>query len=467
MKRNIIIAAVLVGLLGLAAIVLYPRLFPPAPQRKILYWTDPMIAGDRSDHPGKSPMGMDRTPVYADELATESTAAQGTQQKSYYTCPMHPSVHKDGPGVCPICGMTLVKKNNGAALAGNEEEALKAVTISPSKQVLASVGTSTVTKRALTKTLAALGSITYAEPNLKHISIRFPGRLDRLFLTYTGQTVRPGDRVAEVYSPDVVSAEQEYLLARDSYNQVKDAADIISGGAKNLLDQSHQKLLLWGITEDQIAALESTRTASDRITIYSPVGGTILKKYVDAQQYVNAGDNLYDVADLSNVWLMADVYESDLPLLRVGQSAVATSLAFPGKSFRGRLAFINPGLDPSTRTERIRIDLPNPAELLKLDMFVHVTIDVSLPPTLVVPASAILSTGTTNIVWVQKSPGIFEPRKVQLGVRTTDGFQVLAGLSEGESVVSSGGYLIDSESQLEASTSAATEAEHEKMEIQQ
>ncbi|MBI1807380.1 MAG: efflux RND transporter periplasmic adaptor subunit [Ignavibacteria bacterium] len=464
MNKNIIIIASTVILLAIIGLFVYPKVFHSNPQRTILYWTDPMIPGDRSDQPGKSPMGMERVPVYADEVKSDSTLDHHSSPKEYYTCPMHPSVRSDKPGACPVCGMTLVKRTEDNGIPGEEHRAMENVTLSPSKQVLANVSTSIAKRSSLEKEIRAGGRIDYAEPNFKHISTRFPGRLEKLYLSYTGQKVNKGDPVAEIYSPEAISAQQEYLLAIDSYDQVKDAAEVISSGAKSLLDQSRQKLVLWGFTNDQIIDLEKTKTVKDTLIIYSPIAGTVIKKNVDPQHYAAAGEDIYDIADLSTVWMYADVYEYELHWLNIGQHVYATSQAYPGTVFTGEITFISPTIDPSTRTASIRVEFPNRRSLLKLEMFVDASIKIKLPETVVVPVSAVLSTGERQVVWVQKDQTAFEPHLVRIGARAGDFIQILEGLIEGETVVTSGGYLLDSESQMQATASTSDEHSTKKVE---
>ncbi|MFI5251471.1 MAG: efflux RND transporter periplasmic adaptor subunit [Bacteroidota bacterium] len=449
MTKKYIFSIITVVLLGIFGYILYPKFFPSKPERKILYWTDPMLPGDKSDHPGKSPMGMERVPVYADSAIAESSTTTELAPGEYYTCPMHPQVHKDQPGACPICGMTLVKKTAAHAMSESDKNNIATVSISPSKQVLANVATSIAVKMALEKEIRAVGAIDYAEPNFKQISIRFPGRLDKLYLTYTGQNVHKGDPVADVYSPEAISAQQEYLLAKDSYDEVKSQTDLISGGAQSLLDQARQKLLRWDFTEHQIAELESTKTVQKTITIHSPISGTVLKKFADPQHYASAGEDLYDVADLSTVWMYSEIYEYEVENIKNGQIVVASSDAFPGRIFTGKVIFISPTIDPSSRTAKVRIELPNPRLDLKVGMYVNARISVKLQESVVVPISAVLSTGSRQIVWIQKDGEVFQPRVVTTGERTGEYIQILDGIDEGDTIVTSGGYLIDSESQLE------------------
>ena len=362
----------------------------------------------------------------------------------YYTCPMHPSVRSDHPGACPICGMTLVKKSSMPETGANMEQTLGEVALSPVRQVLANVATAVVERKSLTKVIRAVGTVTAAEPGIRRISARFPGRLDHLYLTYTGQAVRKGDPVADVYSPEAISAQEEFLLALRSTENVENG-----GQSDNLLAQAREKLVRWGFTGSQIAELQRNRKTSDVVTIYSPVSGTVVRKNVDPQHYANAGEDLYEVADLSTVWLLSDVYESELRSLKVGEAVEATAEAYPGAVFHGKVTFISPSVDPGTRTVSVRAEIPNAAGKLKTDMYMSALLRVRLPEAIAVPASAVLSTGQRNVVWVQKGAGVFEPRDVVLGERAEDYYQVLDGLAVGDTVVASGGYLVDSESQLE------------------
>lgn len=384
------------------------------------------------------------------ENHADSTAQESGPVK--YTCPMHPSVISDKPGACPVCGMSLVKMSVQKEMTKQEQEEFERVTLSPTKQVLANVATTDIRRMRLTREIESVGKIDYAEPLFVHISTRFPGRLEKLHLNYTGQRVNIGDPVADVYSPEAISAQREYLLTFETLRQTQSGDGEGSPASFSRLEDARQKLLLWGFTRDQIEALEKTRSVQTIVTIYSPVRGTVLKKNVDPQHYAAAGEDLYDIADLSTVWLYLDIYEQDLHGLRIGQSIEARATAFPGEVFVGTITFINPTLDPSTRTTRVRAVLPNTAGRLKPEMFVEASIKVPLPESLMVPSSAVLQTGKRTVVWVEKQSGVYEARTVTLGHRSGEYYSVLEGLREGERVVSSGGYLVDSESQLQATT---------------
>jgi Cu(I)/Ag(I) efflux system membrane fusion protein len=389
-------------------------------------------------------------PALRDQSSTEPVEV--TFGTTYYTCPMHPSVRSDRPGACPVCGMSLVKKVEASRESTHEPSDLTTVTISPSRQILANVSTAVARRMGLERTIDAAGRIEYAEPNYLRISTRFPGRIERLHLNYTGQQVKPGDPVADVYSPEAVSAQQEYLLALEAVEQTRDGYAGAAETAETMLDQSRQKLLLWGFSEAQLDELTRTHKPQTVVTIHSPIGGTVLKRNVERQQYVAAGEALYEVADLSTVWLYLDVYEYELQNVRMGQKVEARVEAYPGETFLGTIRLISPTVESSSRTVWARTEFPNPSMKLKIGMFVQASIKVPVAPAIVVPTSSIQSSGRRNVVWVQKEPTVFEPRAVTFGARTADYTQILSGIEEGDVVVSSGGYLLDSESQLETTT---------------
>ena len=448
MNSRQILTLVGLAVFAVAAVFLYPKFFPAKEaERKILYWTDPMLPGDRSDRPGKSPMGMERVPVYADEVPAESSA-HANYVEEYYTCSMHPSVRKDKPGACPVCGMALVKKTNKPDASNHDMASLEAVRLSSTQRVLANVATTTVERRMLNKAINAVGVVEVAEPNFKHISSRFPGRLEKLYLSYTGQQVKVGDPVAEVYSPEAISAQQEFLLALQSQEISKTATVTIATTSQEMLAQAQQKLVLLGL-ERLIPELEQTRKVREIVTTYSPIRGTVLKKSVDPQHYTWVGQDMYDVADLSIVWMYLEVYEKDVRFVKVGQPVRMTSAAYPTETFTGKVTFIDPTINNETRTMRVRAEFANPAGKLRLGLYVKAQIMIPLNEALVVPTSAVLTTGKRTVVWIEVQENMFEPREVAVGAQTEEYYEVLSGLKGGEKIVVTGGFLLDSESQLQ------------------
>lgn len=410
--------------------------------------------------------------VYPILLPSESEQAsvQGNGVVEY-TCPMHPSVQSDRPGACPVCGMALVKKIAQKEVDVSEESSLRAVSLSPTQRVMANISTARVERRSVSQNIQAVGVISYAEPNYRHISMRFPGRLEKLYLSATGQRVRKGDRVADVYSPEAISSQQEFLLSLDSFEEAQRSSGTIGGdlfmtSAAEMMEQSRAKLLQWGFTEEQLTILTETRKVSTLVTIYSQVSGTVVKKSVDPQHYAVTGEDMFDIADLSSVWILLDVYEKDIRFVSVGQSSLITTEAYPNEKFKGRVVFIDPVLNPETRTIRVRTEFANPHGMLKPNMFVNATIAIPKANALVVPSTAILSTGKRTVVWVEVKENTFEPRDVAVG-STSEGFTViLSGLDEGKHVAETGGFLIDSESALIQPIAVDPHAGHVKKEKQ-
>lgn len=393
----------------------------------------------------------------------------GKAEKYIYTCPMHPSVIKDRPGACPVCGMNLVKKSviDTSRSAGQVSEAIKQekmseigsvgeemvqVTLSPTQRLLANVATEPVTRRNLSGEIYTVGKIDYDETNLAHVAARIGGRVDKLYVDFTGKEVKKGEPLLEIYSPDLVSAQQEYLLALNTYEKLKSSSlDEATQNSQSLLEASQEKLLLWGITEDQITELKTTKKVKTHMVIYSPTSGTVIEKLVREGMYVMEGENLYDIADLKNVWMFGDIYDSEISDVKIGQEVEVKTQAYPDEVFTGRISFIEPALNPTTRTAKIRADFPNPHNILKPEMYVEVKIKSGeYQNCLTIPASAVINTGHIVMAWVEKEPNVFVPRDVRLGEKLGDFYVVLDGLSEGEMVVSQGGFLIDSEAQLRA-----------------
>ena len=384
--------------------------------------------------------------------ATDQKAAQG---KQLYTCSMHPFIIKDKPGTCPICGMELIKKIDGAA--GGEQtpeqkqqaEMLGHVSLSPTQRVMANVATVEAKQQPLDKEINAVGIVQFDQSRQAKVTAWIAGRIDRLNVNKVGDIVSTNRPVAEVYSPDLVATQQEYLLAVKSRDQLKNSPiPSISQNGDGLVASAKQRLMLFGVKESQIADLEKAGKPNIRLPIYTPLSGVVIEKMMQQGQYVNTGEVLFNIADLSKVWVEVEVYENEFPNIHIGQKVDIRSQSFPGKPFSGRIAYIYPFLDPKTRTVKARVEMANPGMKLKPDMFVNAVIKVPLGSAVVVPVTAVIDTGKRQVVWVESQPGMFEPRDVQVGQKTDDKVQILSGIKPGEKVAVSGGYLIDSESQL-------------------
>ncbi|MEI8185413.1 MAG: efflux RND transporter periplasmic adaptor subunit [Chlorobiaceae bacterium] len=376
--------------------------------------------------------------------------------KQLYTCSMHPFIVKEKPGVCPICGMELIKKIDsaakGVAQRADEEQltgASKRVSLSQTQRVMANVTTVEAKEETLSKEINAGGIVQYNQSRQAKVTAWVAGRLEKLNVNSVGAMVSKEKPVAEIYSPDLVATEQEYLLAIKSREELKSSPiGSISRNGDELVASAKQRLMLFGVKEGQIAELERSGKPNIRISIYSPFSGVVIEKMVQQGQYVNTGEVLFNIADLSTVWVEVEVYENEVSSIHIGQQVEVRSQSFPDKPSTGRIAFIYPFLDPKTRTVKARIELANPGMKLKPEMFVNTIIKVALTPTIAVPATAVMNTGKRQVVWVESSPGVFESRTVQVGQQAEDKVQILSGLRSGEKVAASGGYLIDSESQL-------------------
>lgn len=384
--------------------------------------------------------------------AGEEKAAQG---QTLYTCSMHPFIIKDKPGTCPICGMELIKKIEGAA--GGEQtaeqkqlaEMLGHVSMSANQRIMANVATVAAKQGVLNKEINAVGIVQYDQTRQAKVTAWIAGRIDRLNVDTVGAFVNKDKPVAEVYSPDLVATQQEYLLAVKSRDQLKNSSiPSISQNGEGLVASARQRLLLFGVKEGQILELEKAGKPNIRLPIYTPLSGIVIEKMVQQGQYINTGEVLFNIADLSKVWVEIDVFENEVPYVKVGQQVEIRSSADQHVKANGRISFVYPFHDPKTHTVKARVEMPNPRYILKPDMFVNAIIKVPLVKGIVVPVTAVIDTGKRQLVWVEMSPGMFEPREVQAGERIDDQVQILSGINAGDKVAVSGSYLIDSESQL-------------------
>ncbi len=377
---------------------------------------------------------------------TDSSAT--AEAKEVYTCPMHPSVISDRPGACPVCGMALVKKSAQQDVSKEELQNLEHVSLSPTQRVLANVATMPVEKMPLTKMIDVVGIVDVAETYQATVSARFRGRIEKLYVNFTGDFVQKGQPLVELYSPDLVTSQQEFILA-------------LAGNQQNLIDGMRERLRLnYGMTDEQIRSLESTRSVQTAVQFKSPISGTVVLKQVQVGQYVDEGTVLYQLANLSKVWIYLDVYEKDVQFVKKGQIVHIKTDAYPDEEFTGRVTFIDPVMNPETRTVRIRSEFDNRHGMLKPKMFVKAQLHMEGKHTLTVPASAIMFTGKRTVVWVETQKNTFEPRDVVLGQSANSEYEIVSGLEEGEMIAISGGFLIDSESALQQPSAANLHAGH-------
>ena len=374
----------------------------PAKAPKVLYYRNPMGLPDTSPTPKKDQMGMDYIPVYEGEDAGK-------------------------PGA-----------------AGQ-------IRISTEKIQKLGVRTEAATLRALGRTVRAAGRVEPDERRVHVISPKFEGYVERLHVNVTGQPVAKGQPLFEVYSPELVSAQREYAIAAQGVQAMASAASEAQSGMKQLADSSLARLRNWDLSPEQVAALVKTGEARRTVTFRSPVSGIVTeKKAVQGMRFM-PGEMLYQVTDLSSVWVIADVFEQDIGLVRNGSPATVQINAYPDKAFRGRITYVYPTMNADTRTVPVRVELANPGHLLKPAMFTQVEVQVGgKTPVIAVPDSAVIDSGTRQIVLVQAGEGRFQPREVKLGARSDNYVEVREGVKEGEQVVVAANFLIDAESNLKA-----------------
>lgn len=429
-----------------------------------------------------------------------------------WTCSMHPHIQRDGPGQCPICGMNLIPvRHETSSMAAQEP---RQITLSPAQKARLRIATVPVERRYPTAEIRLVGKVTYDETRLAYITAWVPGRIDDLFVDYTGLTVKEGDHMVELYSPELLSAQEELLQAlRGMADISKSTVASVRRSAAGTVDAAREKLRLWGLSADQIADVERSGKASEKVTIYSPASGVVIHRNAQEGMYVETGTRIFTVADLDEVWVQLDAYESDLQWLRYGQTVHFTTEAYPGEQFTGVVSFIDPVLDSQTRTVNVRVNVDNKDGRLKPEMFVRAKVaaqlarhgrvfdpnligkwvspmhpeiiknapgqcdicgmnlvpaetlgyssvsDVDHGAPLVIPATAPLLTGKRAIVYVEQT-GTDRPtyigREVVLGPRAGDSYVVESGLSEGDLVVVSGNFKIDSALQIQAKPSMMT-----------
>ena len=373
----------------------------PKTGKKIKYWVAPMDPTYIRNEPGKSPMGMDLVPVYEEE--------------------------------------------------GEEKEPSSNIRIDPVTMQNMGVRLAKVARKKLVKKIRTVGNVTYDETRIYAVNTKFNGWIERLYVDFVGTKVKKGQALFDIYSPDLVTAQEEYLLALQQSKSLSSSTyQSIRQGAERLLNASRTRLRYWDLTEEQIKSIEETGKPQKTITIHSPATGVVIKKLAFRGHYVKAGMHQYEIADLSTVWVDVDIYEYELPWVREGMEAKMELTYIPGKRFHGKVLYIYPYLEAKTRTAKLRLQFANPDYELKPDMYANIYLDsVVSKDSLVIPQEAVIDSGLRKVVFVYLGKGKFQPREVELGVEGQDHqFQVLGGLSEGEEIVVSAQFMLDSESRL-------------------
>lgn len=326
------------------------------------------------------------------------------------------------------------------------------VNIDPERIQLFGIRTEKVEPKNLSKLIRAVGILSADERKIVNIQTKFSGWIVELYVNFTNQTVNKGDPLYSIYSPSLLATQEEYLIAKKSSQSLMTGifAEEYSQTNKKLFESTKQRLELWDIPQEEIERLDRQQTPMRTLTVNSPIDGVVLDKKAFKGMNVEPGMNTFVVADLSSVWILADIFEQDISLIQVGQKATFTLNAFPGKSFDGRVDFINYVLDTSTRTTKVRLDFNNPELLLKPGMYGVVELSVPLGSSLAIPEEAIIDTGERKIVFIEKAQGLYVPREIQVGQKSDGYYQVLKGLESGDLVVTKVQFLIDSESRIQA-----------------
>ncbi len=411
------------------------------------------LSGDNGTPSLQEPM-----PEGHDHAADEPTA---------WTCSMHPQIQLPTEGKCPICFMDLIPLESG----GDESIDPNQLRLTATAAKLAQIQTQPVRRAEAEAEVRLFGRLTYDETRLSYITAWAPGRLDKLHIDFTGATVKKGEPLVTMYSPELFGVQEELIQALRAVSSTSDGGRLLKATAQTTLEAAREKLRLYGLTDQQVAAIEKRDAAEDHLTIFSPASGIVIHKNALEGMYVTPGTRLFTIADLSKLWVIFDAYETDLPWLKVGQTVAFTTRSFPGEQFEAVITFIDPMLSTKTRTTRVRAEVDNSGGRLKPDMFTHGVVTAQLDADgvvkatgsadeteapLLVPATAPLITGKRAVVYVEiphDDDRLFEGREVLLGPRAGDFYIVNDGLREGEIVVANGAFKIDAELQIHAKPS--------------
>lgn len=381
----------------------------------------------------------------------------GEQSKAPASAPAADMANMPGMSAQPSTAPASASTGNMANMPGmgtsgatsTQDTVAGTVMLSPAAQQLIGVRYTEARTADMKRTLRTVGLIQMDEEKISRVHVKIAGWIDKVYLDYVGKQIEKGQPLFTLYSPDLVSTEQEYLIARKGQEYLSKApyADVASG-ANSLLRATRDRLQLWDVTDAQIHALDVSGKVERTTTLYSPIKGFVINRNAYEQAYVTPETDLYEIADLSTVWVSVDIYEYEAPYVHIGQPASMQLSYFPGKTYRGRVSYVYPTLDPKTRTIKVRLEFSNPHFDLKPDMYADVQLGIDYGKQLVVPSEAVLNSGTRQVVFIARPNGYFEPREIKVGGQFDGQYAVLAGLKPGEKIVASGNFLIDSESRL-------------------
>jgi Cu(I)/Ag(I) efflux system membrane fusion protein/cobalt-zinc-cadmium efflux system membrane fusion protein len=412
-------------------------------------WTCGMHPEVILDEPGQCPKcGMNLVPLKTTEVVTEHTGAEksdGERKVKYWQAPMNPSEIYDKPGKSAM-GMDLIPVYEDQVSSGS------AVQIDPVTVQNMGVRTASVERTDFNRSIRTIGKIDYNEENIFIVSSKISGWIEKLYVDYTGKLVRKGQPLLEIYSPELVTTQQEYLLALKNKELIGETQFAsIREGAESLLNSTRQRLLYWDIPESAIKGLEESGEVSKTLKLESPANGVVVHKNAIEGVHIKEGTSLYQIADLSTIWVFVSIYDNELPWVKVGQKATMELSYSPGKVLEGKVVYIYPYLDEKARDVKVRLEFNNPGLELKPGMYSNVWLDSqAIENAIVVPSEAVIRSGQRNLVFVTRGEGRFEPREVSIGEESDDGkIRIISGLMENEEVVISAQFLLDSESRLQ------------------
>jgi membrane fusion protein, copper/silver efflux system len=384
----------------------------------------------------------------------QDAAAVSERKVLYWVDPMHPAYKSDKPGIAPDCGMKLQPVfadqgpvPGGAPVVASAPEGT--FQVSPEKQQLIGMRFGDVALEAQTETVRASGRVTVDETRISHVHSKIEGWIEKVNVDFTGALVQKGDPLVTIYSPEMLASQQEYLLAIKAQQVMsRGALPDSAGNSASMVDASRRRLELWDLSAAQIDEIKNTGKPTRAITLYAPAGGFVTARNAFPSLKISPETELYTLADLSRVWIMADLFETDATKVRVGATAMVRVPTANNAAFSARVTYVQPQVDPATRTVKVRMEADNPAMRLKPDMFVDVEMRMSYGARVTIPAEAVLDAGLRKTVFVDRGNGYLEPRAVETGDHVGDRVVVLSGLKPGERIVTSGTFLVDSESQL-------------------
>ena len=395
-------------------------------------------------------LGMGGTQVFSHHHHPADAPLPVPGKKQMYQCAMHPQVILDHPGDCPICGMKLVPMEGEVPKepASEGSAAHVPVTIDPERQQLIGLTTAEVVAGPISSELRAVGRVTVDETRVRKVNVKVEGFVEKLFVDYLGKAVAKGAPLFSLYSPEFLSAQQEYLLALKTRKAL--AGGSLQNSGADLLEAARRRLALWDVPGEVAERLERTGEVQRALTLRSPIAGIVTAKNVVEGARITPADIPFEITDLSRLWVQVDVYESEIGRMKVGMAAELTLETYPGKVFKGRVAFVDPLMDPKTRTARLRLEVPNPAGDLKPEMFGEVLLKGVPRKGILVPLDAVLDAGVSKVAFVALGNGKFAPREVTIGATVAERVEILSGLKPGEQVVVRANFLVDSESRLKA-----------------